>query len=271
LAAGGSLSGTISGAGLLAVTAGTVTLSAGGTLTAASLDLGPGATLALAESTAFAGSFNSAGRSGTASLTLAGNTLTLSGTTTLGSAGTFAVSGAGGLTLGGTATLDHVTADAGAALTVTGSASQGGTVTLGDAAGTASLAIASSGIWDITANGGITGTGASTITNAGLFEKTKGTGASTISAAFSNTGTLEVTSGSLVFTGGFINSGTIIGTETSANGTVTITASALLPADFGLHAALPATALPAPKLASHAAALEAPPTLALAGLFGHHS
>ena len=47
---------------------------------------------------------------------------------------------------------------------------------------------------------------------------------------------MEVTSGSLVFTGGFTNNGVIIGTETTSDGTVTISTAAtpLSPADFGL-------------------------------------
>ena len=64
--------------------------------------------------------------------------------------------------------------------------------------------------YDILDNSGI-GLGASTasyINNAGLFEKTGGTGASTIAPAVTNTGTIEVTSGTLDFMGAVTGTGT---------------------------------------------------------------
>ena len=70
----------------------------------------------------------------------------------------------------------------------------------------------------------MSGTGSS-IANAGLFEKTGGTGLSVISAAFDNTGTVEVTTGTLEFSGGFLNSGTILGTLTTSHGHTFITAA----------------------------------------------
>ena len=135
-------------------------------------------------------------------LTLTGqaafNGATVNGTDTLIAQGTTSVSG---LTIAATATFD----DAG------GLTQNGGTVTVGDAAGNvAELLDASTGTWNITDNSGINlGLSASSsITNNGLFEKTGGTGASAIAPAFDNAFDLLVSSGTLDFKGAVSGTGT---------------------------------------------------------------
>jgi hypothetical protein len=76
----------------------------------------------------------------------------------------------------------------------------GGSATIGDASGdTALLDNASRGTYDIIDDSGI-GLGSSTasfIQNAGLLEKTGGTGTSAIAPAITNTGTIEVSAATL--------------------------------------------------------------------------
>jgi hypothetical protein len=92
-------------------------------------------------------------------------------------------------------------------------------VTIGDSSGDkAILDNTSTGIYDITDNSGIDrgSSKASDINNAGLFEKAGGTGVSAIAPAVANTGTIEVTSGTLDFEGGISGTGsdTISGAAT---------------------------------------------------------
>jgi hypothetical protein len=92
----------------------------------------------------------------------------------------------------------------------------GGTVTIGDkSSDEAVLHDTSSGTYDITDDSGIDRgrSTASDIKNAGLFEKTGGTGMSTIVPNITNNGTIEVTSGTLAFNGRILGTGsdTILG------------------------------------------------------------
>ena len=142
-------------------------------------------------------------------VTLAGGSLSLQGTATLdgvvnGSSklynhGSIAVSG---LTVGGTVQLANYS-------TITQS---GGGLMLGDTTGaTASLNNAASGIYLITDDTGVTlGTSAgSSITNAGQFEKTGGTGTSLIAPHIVNTGTVTAASGTLDLAGTITGTGTL--------------------------------------------------------------
>ena len=252
LAGGGALGGLIGGPGALALAGGTTTIAAAGTITATSLTLAGAATLTLTENLAYSGTFSAAGATA-AAIDLGTNTLSLSGPATLNpTSGSLALDGPGTLALGGTATVGNLSIGGGATLLASGSERQNVFITLGDAGGGGTLAISAAGTWNVVATGGIKASGpGDAIVNAGLFEKISLNGASKIAAAFTNNGTVEVTSGSLVFTGGFTNNGVVIGTETTSNGTLTITAATpLTPADFGL-ASLPEP--PAPTAATQAA------------------
>ncbi len=171
-----------------------------------------------------------------------------------------AINGAGTLkTASGSTTVGGLTVEAGAVLSNAGTVVDSGQVTLGSAAGAGTITNMIHSVYDFTNDSGINAVGSGDkITNAGLFEKTAGTGTSTITAAFSSSGTVEVTSGTLVFTGGFSSTGTIIGNETTNNGTVIITAlgmaaqpSFVAPATSGFALAAPdlgATATPPPVI-----------------------
>ena len=106
-----------------------------------------------------------------------------------------------GLTIGGTTTFDN-------SKTVTQS---GGSVTLGDASRhAAQLKNEAAGVWNIADNSGI-GRGSSalsSISNSGTFEKTGGTGTSTITPAVANALNLLVSSGTLDFKGAVSGTGT---------------------------------------------------------------
>ena len=93
-----------------------------------------------------------------------------------------------------------------------------------------STTVANSGTYDIVANTNVSGTPASSFINDGLFEKTGGGGVSDVTTNFINSGTLNVLSGSIAFSGGFTNTGVIHGLVTQ-NGAVT-TVSAPVPSDF---------------------------------------
>jgi hypothetical protein len=202
-----NINGAIAGTGTLSLTGGVTTLDGKGSMSVASWQLsGTGTNVTLDQALSYSDSFQAG--SGT-SVTVAGGNLTLTGQAafngatvngadTLIAQGTTSVSG---LTIAGTATFD----DAGA-LT-----QNGGTVTVGDAAGNVGeLLDASTGTWDITDNSGIN-LGLSTsssITNNGLFEKTGGTGTSAIAPAFDNAFDLLVSSGTLDFKGAVSGTGT---------------------------------------------------------------
>jgi FG-GAP-like repeat len=90
--------------------------------------------------------------------------------------------------------------------------------------------VANTGTYDIVSNSGIAGTSGSLFVNDGLFEKTGGGGASDVTTNFINSGTLNVLSGSVVFSGGFTNTGVIHGLVTESGGVTTV--SAAVPDDF---------------------------------------
>jgi fibronectin-binding autotransporter adhesin len=192
-----SLSGTTSGLGTLALAGGSATINSGAKLSVSDWSIsGSGASVTLGEALTYAGAF-SEGAGDTLTLTVGTLTLTgandaFSGGTVDGSEllytkGTTAVSG---LTIGGTVEWKNANAVK----------ESGGSATIGDASGDeAFLDNAVSGTYDILDNSGI-GLGASAasyIDNAGLFEKTGGTGTSVITPAVTNTGTIEVTAGTL--------------------------------------------------------------------------
>ncbi len=204
-----NIGGTVSGAGTLALAGGgSTTIESGANLSVAKWSIsGAGTTVTLDEAVTYAGSFSEGagatltGGPGTP-LTLTGSANftggTLNGAHEINTKGTTAVSG---LTIGGTAIWYNYK-------TVTQS---GGNVTVGDGTGaTAVLSNTSTGTYDITDDSGI-GRGTSTashIANAGLFEKTGGTGTSVVTPSINNTGTIEVSSGMLDLQGAVTGTGT---------------------------------------------------------------
>ena len=203
-----SLSGTMSGLGALALAGGSDSINGGAKLTVSNWSIsGSGTDVTLGEALSYAKSF-SEGAGDT--LALSGGDLLLSGAATfaggtvdgsnlLETEGTTTASG--GLTIGGTAEWKNTK-------TVNQS---GGMVAIGDSSGDRALFDnTAKGTYDILDNSAV-GRGSSTasyIANAGVFEKTGGTGTSTITPAVTNTGTLNVTSGTLDLMGAVTGKGT---------------------------------------------------------------
>ena len=74
----------------------------------------------------------------------------------------------------------------------------------------ANRTLTNGGTFDLTTNAGVTAGGAGTsFANNGLFEKTGGGGTSLVRTPFTNDGNVIVTSGSVLFTGGFTNVGVV--------------------------------------------------------------
>jgi FG-GAP-like repeat len=93
------------------------------------------------------------------------------------------------------------------------------------------------GTYDLVANTNVNGTSTSNFINKNLFEKTGGGGVSDVTSNFVNSGTLNVLSGSIAFSGGFSNTGVIHGLVTRARVGILgrppeATVSAAVPSDF---------------------------------------
>jgi autotransporter-associated beta strand protein len=87
--------------------------------------------------------------------------------------------------------------------------------------------VVNNGTFNLTNDSGIAagGPGVSFV-NDGLFEKTGGTGKSTVFTPFTNNGDLVVTSGSVQFAGGFTSPGVVEGVITQSGGILTVSANA---------------------------------------------
>ena len=207
--------GTIDGVGTVAFDAPGNTLGAGAVVIVAAVALG--GTLALGADVAYDGvllSFGNVLALGTSTLTLSNAADNLRGASVTGS-GTLAnddTLAVDGLTVGGTAAFDNQ-----------GTATlAGGTLALGDGAGsTATLANEAGAVFDLTGDGSVSGGAIDgrpgvSITNAGTFEKTGGTGTSDIDAPFSGGGTVFADSGVL----NFLNSNSYAGTTIAGTGAV---------------------------------------------------
>ncbi len=203
-----NLSGTTSGLGTLALTGGSNSINGGAVVSVANLSIsGSGTNVTLGGNLYYAGAF-SEGAGDT--FVLSGGHLflngandsfaggTVDGSNFLYTEGTTAVSG---LTIGGTVEWENTNAVN----------QSGGNVTLGDniPADEAILYNTPKAAYDILDNSGI-GLGASTasyINNAGLFEKTGGTGTSVIAPSVTNSGTIEVTAATLDVQGAVTRTG----------------------------------------------------------------
>jgi hypothetical protein len=201
---GGSLGGTLAGAGTIALDAGVFSIVSGVKLSVASLVMGGGQTDFSASAT-YSGTFAETG--GTIDLTTGTTVLDLTGTSVLGATitgsgkvevGSTSVSSIDGLVLGGMVSF----VDEG------GVVSQGGQVTIGtNSSSTAQLQTVAGSTYRITVDVGIGSAGTGAITNAGVFEKSAGTGTSVIDALVTNSGTLEAASGTLDFAANVTNNG----------------------------------------------------------------
>jgi hypothetical protein len=202
-----SLSGTASGLGTLALTGSGDSINSGATISVANLSIsGSGASVTLGEALTYAGAFSEAAGD---TLALTGGPLVLTGANDVLSGGT--VDGSRWLLTKGTTRVSGLTIGGTVEWENTGTVNEsGGSATIGDASGDkAILYNTPKATYDILDNSGI-GLGASTtsyIDNAGLFEKTGGTGASAIAPGVTNTGTIEVTAATLDLQGAVTGKG----------------------------------------------------------------
>ena len=209
-----TLNGALIGAGKLQQNSGSLTLASGVSLTIASWS-SKATAINVQAAVSYGGTFYAGAASLGEAINLSGAGLALSGASTF--AGT-ALAGSHALTNSGTATLSGLTIGGTATFYNTGTAQQSVLTTIGDAAGDiADLTNSASGTYDITNDTGIARgpSTASLFTNSGLFEKTGGTGTSSVQADLTSTGTITAATGAIALLGPNNNiSGTINGAGT---------------------------------------------------------
>ncbi len=204
-------------------TAGVLVLTSGGTIDGVVEQTGgtlavTGGMLTLAGGGAFDGVL-SGGVDFTGGIATLGGTLLLGGSAVVdnfASLDNVLVSGTGELAISGTALLSSVSVSGGATIAIAdgGTADLQGNVSLGlSSTDSAALTIESGGTLDLLDNVAILGDGTAGVANAGLFEKTAeaGAGDAAITAAFDNTGTLDILAGTLDLEGGGTLAGLVEG------------------------------------------------------------
>jgi hypothetical protein len=205
---GGSLGGTLSGAGTIDLAGGTFTVASKAVISVASLEIaGNGTSVTFGTTTKLGTTFTQLGGT-TIDLATTSTELGLVGNSSL--AGTVTGTGFVAVSSTSTSSIDGLTL-AGAAKfeDYGGVVNQGGQITVGNtSSSTAILEVISGSTYRITADVGISGTGS--ISNAGFFEKYEGNNTSTIDVLVTNTSKLEAASGTLDFAANVTNNGTAI-------------------------------------------------------------
>jgi hypothetical protein len=188
---------------------------------------GTGATLTFNGDLVYGGAFTGG------ALILNGHTLTLNGTATIGGS----VQGAGTMVLGGTTTLTGTSFSGGMVLDDEGTLTETNgfftVVNIGsNSSDTSMLKIGAGATWNIINDAGMNLSAAATLNNAGLLEKTAGTGFGINGGTIDNTGTVKSTSGvlSFAFGTGFTNDGSIVadGGTVKISGAITGAGSATI-------------------------------------------
>jgi hypothetical protein len=207
---GGTIGGTISGAGTVAfgnwAGFGSFTIVSGTTISVANL-LIDGGTVTLDEQLAYAGAF-----------VFAGGTLDLNGNSVSLQAPLFGdgeIDGSGTITTSGTTTVNNLYIGGGADWVNTGVVNQSsGDIYLGDILGSGTITNAAGASINFTMDYGTqpyNSSNAGSIVNAGVLAKTGGTNTSLIYAAIASTGTITAATGTLEFDGGGSIAGAITG------------------------------------------------------------
>jgi hypothetical protein len=226
---GGTLGGTLTGAGAIAVGSNTVTLAAGVVINATELVL-DGGSITLGANLALTGATPLTIDGAPSAINLNGFNLTLLNA----DIGCGYVFGPGTLTTSGTTTLagynGYGFTETGISWINTGTINQNQTVYNDSLAG---IAFTNSAGASYTIQGdfgyGYSNNAAGTFTNAGLFEKAAGTNTSSIYAVVNNTGTIDALSGTLDFESGGSFAGTLTGAGdiNFASSTETLTATSI--------------------------------------------
>ena len=197
-----ALSGTLSGTGLLDLSAGGITLESGLAIKVAALDVSTtvvlGGNLADANVVSqFAGNIDSAGY-----------TLALSGTASLDGG---VLSGGGTLAASGTTTVGGYDVTGAATLLISGTADQSGNLTVADGSGAGTLSVAAGAAYNILDDFAIAGAG--TVIVAGKLTES-GTGTAVIAAGvrLASAGLLTANDRTVLLTGGGSLAGTLAGT-----------------------------------------------------------
>ncbi len=188
---GGSLAGTVSGAGTLALAYGSFALASGFADLSAGLEITNNANVALLASAAYAGDFVS--QSG--SIGLSGDTLSLTGTALLGASDL--ITGPGTLLASGSTTLGALRVSGGGTLALAGQAAEAGVLTIGTGQNTQTtdtLAVQKSGTLTVGAGLEINGSGTLSVAG-GLTALTNST--TEINTAIVDTGTIAANLGTL--------------------------------------------------------------------------
>jgi hypothetical protein len=232
LLGGGTLAGTVTGAGALYLNQYTggiqYTLASAASIGIATVALN-GGTLALSGAHVLANTFLET----SGDINLNGSNLTLGGADRLDNA---YLTGPGTLDITGTTELNNYYVNGNATILDAGTIlADGNNLNLGQSAtDSTSLNIAAGGVYDFINDSGIVtyaGQPTGTINNAGLFEHTADNGTSVINAILNNTGTINAVQGALQFNGGGTLGGTIAGATIQLNGgTFSLLSTAVLTA-----------------------------------------
>ncbi len=228
LLGGGTLAGTLSGAGTLYLNqyyaAQTYTLAAAAVVTLGTLNVN-GGQLDLLSSRVFANTFIESG----GDVNLGGFNLTLSGGDSLDSA---YVSGPGTLDVTGATELRNYYVTGGATLLDGGTIiADGSNLNLGNSStDSGTLSIATGGVYDLLNDSYIYTNGTAVVDNAGLIEKTSDNGLSYIESAINSTGTIDAARGTIQLAGGGTLGGTLAGAGTIelVNSTFLLTSAAMV-------------------------------------------
>lgn len=197
LAGSSTLGAIVDGIGTLSLAGGRTTIDDGAVISVSQLSIsGLDTVVAVVGSTAISSPFSADAGS---TLDLAGGNLSLLGTAHLSGC---AIDGADRLYTDGHTAIAGLTIVGASSLENTGAVTQSRSdVILGTSAGAALLLNTSGATYAIADDAGIFGSPAAIIDNAGLFEKTGGTGISTVSASFVDTGTVMVERGTISVSG----------------------------------------------------------------------
>ena len=213
----GTIAGTVTGAGALYLEGGNdFTLAASAVINTGTLELGvsadgAGSNTTLASNRSYGGTLQLDNVSGNdATLALGGHGFTVTNAATLDGAiagpGSFTVAQGARAVVAEPVGYSFLSVTGGARFVVAGAVTQYQSFTSNGL-----VSIAATGSWDFASDAGMGASGTGRVVNAGLIEKTAGTGASVIQGALVNQGTVLADSGTITAAGSVTSTGLIAG------------------------------------------------------------